>query len=405
MPIIIQVNTYDGGSTGSIARNIKNQVRQTNGESYFFYGRDSYHHETHLYERKIQTSELHTFWHVLVTRLCDKHGLGSRIATHRFVKQIKELKPDIIHLHNIHGYYLNYKILFEYLAKSGIPVVWTLHDCWSFTGHCAHFVDVNCMRWQTECTNCPLKSSYPKSYIDRSKRNFRLKKLLFNNLGEQLTIVPVSNWLQNYVEQSYLQQHQIRTIHNGVDISIFKPFEPVQNVHKKAKIILGAASVWNTAKGLNDFIKLREMLSEDVVIKLVGLTKEQVANMPLGIIGIERTSCVEDLVHLYAEADVFVNPTYADTFPTVNLEALACGTPVITYRTGGCPEAVTSETGIVVVQGNLKELKDAIMTVLSNGKQHYSQACRKRAEEHFDKNKCFQQYIDLYNEILANKNI
>ena len=401
MPRVFQINsTANWGSTGKIAEQIGLVAIANGWDSYIAYGRSRATSQSKLI--KIG-NRLDILYHVLITRLFDKHGLGSRFATQRLVKKIKEIQPDIIHLHNIHGYYLNYEILFEYLAQSGIPVVWTLHDCWSFTGHCAHFVSVNCMKWKKQCFQCPLTQRYPKALVDNSIQNFKLKKHLIDKLQGQLTIVPVSKWLQDYVEDSFLQKHNIKTIHNGADISIFTPLEGT-SVNKSIKNIIGVASVWTKAKGLDDFISLREMLPADVEIKLVGLNKDQIASLPIGIIGIERTNSIAELRNLYAEADVFVNPTYADTFPTVNLEALACGTPVITYRTGGSPEAVTPETGIVVDQGNLDALKDAIITVLSNGKEHYSKACRQRVEEHFDKNKCFQKYIDLYNEILENKN-
>lgn len=397
---LLQINiSVNVGSTSRIAEQIGLTAMRNGWSSYIAYGRIANLSKSNVV--KIG-SKIDLWYHALISLMSDKHGLGSRMATRRLIKQIKEIKPDIIHLHNIHGYYINYKILFEYLATSGIPVVWTLHDCWSFTGHCAHFVSVDCMKWKTQCIQCPLKHKYPKSLVDNSARNFRLKKSLFRGLRGNLTIVPVSNWLHSYVEDSFLQGHNIVTIHNGIDTTTFKQIE-VLDSNDSTKIILGVASVWTKAKGLNDFILLRDMLPADVEIKLVGLTKEQIASLPSGVLGIERTRCIEDLVKLYSEADVFVNPTYADTFPTVNLEALACGTPVITYQTGGSPEAVTPETGIVVEQGNLEKLKDAIMTVLNNGKECYSQACRQRAEEHFDKNKCFQQYIDLYNEILSNK--
>ena len=347
-------------------------------------------------------SKCSEYLHYAKSLLFDKHGLGSSLQTRKLIRWIDGVNPDIIHLHCVHGYYLNYRILFEYLKSTNIPVVWTFHDCWSFTGHCAHFVNVGCMKWKTECFQCPLKHAYPKALVDNSTRNFKLKKYLLGGLQGNLTIVPVSNWLQGYVKDSFLQQNNIVTIHNGVDTTTFKQIE-VLGYNGSTKTILGVASVWTKTKGLDDFILLREMLPADVEIKLVGLTKEQIASLPSGVIGIERTHCVEDLVKLYSEAEVFVNPTYADTFPTVNLESLACGTPVITYRTGGSPEAVTSETGIVVEQGNLESLKVAIMTVLNNGKEYYSQACRQRVEEYFDKNKCFQRYIDLYEDLLTRR--
>ena len=214
----------------------------------------------------------------------------------------------------------------------------------------------------------------------------------------------MSNWLQEYVKDSFFKHSHIKTIHNGVDVNTFSPQELSEASANTPKTVIGVSSVWNNSKGLEDFIKLRRLLADDIRIVLVGLDKKQIAQLPSGIEGVERTNSVYELVSMYNKADVFVNPTYADTFPTVNLEALACGIPVITYKTGGSPEAVTPETGIVVEQGNLEMLKDAIDTVLQKGKAHYSEACRRRAVEYFDKEKCFQQYIDLYNDILANNN-
>lgn len=401
MSKLLQINvTANSGSTGRIAEQI-GLVAMTNGwNSYIAYGRSVSPSKSSLI--KIG-NKIDILYHFVITRLFDKHGLGSRIATRRLVKQIKEIKPDIIHLHNIHGYYVNYKILFAYLIESKIPVVWTLHDCWSFTGHCSHFVGANCSMWKDGCRDCPIKFAYPKTIISNCKGNYTRKRAVFSSLKDGLTLVPVSNWLANYVSQSFLKSSNIRTVYNGVDLQTFTPSANVALNNKGESTILGVSSVWTKSKGLEDFVLLRNLLPQNIRMILVGMTEEQISRLPDGVVGIERTGNIQELADLYRSADVFVNPTYADTFPTVNLEALACGTPVITYRTGGSPEAVTPETGIVVEQGNLEKLKDAIMTVLNNGKEHYSQACRQRAEEHFDKNKCFQQYIDLYNEILSNK--
>ena len=344
---------------------------------------------------------------LLLSRLFDCHGLASRIATKRLVKQIKYISPDIIHLHNIHGYYINYKILFDYLNKVHIPIVWTMHDCWAFTGHCAHFVPVNCMRWKDrECDKCPLLKQYPKSYTDHSKFNLRLKQNVFAAHPKNIHIIAVSKWLQDFVRQSFLKDCNITTIYNGVDLQLFNMNVSITKplgIDKNEKIILGVSSIWNNNKGLQDFKRLRYLLPPDVKIILIGLNPEQIRDLPKGILGIERTQNATELSNYYTIANVFVNPTYADSFPTVNLEAMACGTPVITYRTGGSPEAVTPETGIVVKQGNIDDLYDAINIVLRNGKDYYKQACRKRVEEYFDKDKCFMQYIDLYNEILNTK--
>lgn len=402
--VLLQINIrVNVGSTSRIAEQIGQASIAVGWDSYIAYGREANQSKSKLI--KIG-SRCGIQWHGILSRLFDCHGLASTIATKRLVKQIKQIKPDVIHLHNIHGYYLNYKILFDYLNSTNIPVVWTLHDCWAFTGHCAHFVAADCMRWRDNgCGKCPLKGRYPKSYTDFSARNFRLKKSLFVP-NPNLHIVTASEWLQKFVNQSFLKSCDVNTIYNGVDLQVFKEGVNFPNLIKKEereKIVLGVSSVWTISKGLEDFKQLRQRLPGDIKIVMVGLKSDQIQDLPEGIIGIERTQNVAELAGYYAIADVFVNPTYADTFPTVNLEALACGTPVITYKTGGSPEAVTPETGFVVEQGDLDAVCEAIECVLQKGKESYSAACRKRAEEHFDKNKSYQQYIELYNKILNNK--
>jgi glycosyltransferase involved in cell wall biosynthesis len=288
--------------------------------------------------------------HGLQTRIFDNHGMASKIATKKLIKQIKQINPNIIHLHNIHGYYLNYAILFEYLNELNIPIVWTLHDCWSITGHCTYFSFVGCNKWKSECYSCPQKKSYPTSwFIDRSKENFRLKKKHFTSLSN-MTIVPVSNWLSDLIKESYLHKYPIRTIHNGIDLSVFKPsdsekFKSMYNIQNKF-ILLGVANKWELRKGLKDFVELSNLLDSDYKIVLVGLSRKQIEQLPDNILGIERTESVEGLAEIYSAGDVFLNPTYEDNFPTTNLEALACGTPVITYETGGSPEAIDESTGI-----------------------------------------------------------
>lgn len=394
MPKLLQINsTANWGSTGKIAEQIGECAIAHGWESYIAYGRYSNHSNSTLIRIG---SRISLAWHLIISRLFDKHGLGSRCATKKLIRRIEEIKPDIIHLHNIHGYYLNYKILFNYLKTTNIPIVWTLHDCWSFTGHCAHFVEVNCCKWQKQCTSCILKSRYPKTFYSSATTNFELKRKLFSNAN--VTLVPVSNWLSQFVGQSFIKNKARTVIHNGIDINTFKPLNNKTNAHVN---ILGVSSVWDKSKGLFDFYKLREILdSNRFTITLVGLTKQQIENIPKGIIGIERTNSIDELVKMYNDADIFINPTYADTFPTTNLEALACGTPVITYRTGGCPEAITCETGIVVEQGDVNAIVQAIEEICAKGKEYYTYACRKFAVENFDKKVCFEKYIELYNEIL-----
>ena len=397
MPKLLQINiTANWGSTGKIAEAIGIAVMKAGWESYIAYGRWSNPSQSHLI--KIGGG-YDMYFHFLEQRIRDNEGLCSRIATKRLLRQIENIKPDVLQLHNIHDHYLNYRILFDYLNKTDIKVVWTFHDCWAFTGHCFHFVTKYCMRWQTGCHDCPLRNMYPKTVIDRSKDHYELKKQLFGR-NKNLTIVPCSDWMAGLVRQSFLKDKQIEVIKNGVDLNVFKPVGNYSITDDLNFGILAVSSVWNEDKGLSDIYKLREMLPLNYGITIVGLTKKQVDSLPSGLVGIERTQNVRELVELYSGANVLINPTYADTFPTVNLEALACGTPVVTYRTGGSPEAVDNNTGIVVEQGNIEAMAEAIMEICEGNRLQYAVACRKRAEECFDKEANYEKYIRLYESLL-----
>lgn len=395
MPTLLQINIFaNSGSHGKIAESIGRLAIAKGWRSVIAYGRSATPSQNELIRigsyRSIRE-------HVLESRFFDNHGLASRCATRSFIEKVKALAPDIIHLHVIHGYYLNYKILFEFLNTTHIPIVWTFHDPWAFTGHCGHYGSINCEKWKTQCDACPLMwKDYPKSIIDRSKKNYALKKRLFTG-NKHLHIVAVSEWLRNDVEQSFFNGKDIRVIHNGVDLDVFYP---INHSETEKHRVLGVASQWGPLKGLEDFYKIRELLSNDYEIILVGLNQKQVTQLPQGIIGIERTESVEKLVELYSSASVFVNPTYADTFPTTNIEALACGTPVITYNTGGSPEAVDCETGIVVEKGNIQGLVEAIREFSNRDRTQLWNTCRLRAEKLYNKNDRFQDYINLYEELL-----
>jgi len=402
---LLQINVVvNSGSTGRIAEGI-GQVAMENGwESYIAFGRE---HERPSKSHKIRIG---TDWdikmHGVQTRVLDNHALGisSRSATKEFIKEIEQIKPDVIHLHNVHGYYINVEVLFNYLSKLDTPVVWTFHDCWPFTGHCAYFDYAGCDKWKTGCYECPLKKSYPASFvIDRSKKNYEDKKRLFNSV-KNITLVPVSDWLGNYFKDSFLHKYNVRMIHNGIDTSVFQPKENNPSIDKynltDKFVILGVASIWGFRKGLQDFIKMNETISSHHQIVLVGLSDKQIKELPDNIIGIARTESVNELADLYSAADVFVNPTYEDNFPTTNLEALACGIPVITYNTGGSPEAVDTDTGIVVEKGNTDALIDAINEIKQKGKAHYSDACVSRAHRLYRKEDRFKEYIDLYGEVM-----
>lgn len=402
MPRILQINVNRNvGSTGRITEEIGLLAMQRGWESYIVHGRYSSPSASH----EIQIgSGIHIYLHGLQTRLFDRHGLGSKFPTIRLIKEIKEIKPDVIHLHNIHGYYINIVVLFNFLAKSSIPVIWTLHDCWSFTGHCAYFDFAECDKWKTECHHCPQKKEYPSSFfIDRSTDNYYLKKKLFTSVKD-MVLVPVSDWLSNLLYDSFLAKIPVQTIHNGVNTVVFKPQENKNETRKKYSIgdhfmILGVAYPWSKRKGFNDFINLSKLIKKDEVIVLVGLNSLQIKDLPINIIGLPKTENTQELIDLYSAADLFINPTWEDNFPSTNLESLASGTPVATYKTGGSIEAISPETGFIVDKGNIEELLNAINTVRKNGKAFYSAACRERAVNHFNKDDRFIEYVDLYEKV------
>jgi len=402
MAKLLQINAaLNKGSTGRIAEQIASLARSRGWETYMIHG-----------ARYVNRSDMHTLQsvtpigekvHAVKSMLFDAHGLGSTGATRKVIREINHIGPDIIHLHNIHGYYLNYKVLFEYLRSIDVPVVWTLHDCWAMTGHCAWFDSINCERWKTGCYSCPLKGEYPKTLLlDRSKRNYMLKKGLFASLGN-MTIVPVSQWLEDIVHESILKGYPCHVINNGIDISVFSPLKSDLRLELgfgDKMILLGVASIWEERKGLQDFIKLAEKLPDTYRIILIGVSDNQRDSLPDNIIGVTRTDSQKELAEYYSMADVFVNPTYSDNFPTTNLEALACGTPVITYRTGGSPESVAPETGLIVDKGDFEGLVAAIEEIGKKGKSHYSAACRERAEALYNKDDRYEDYIKLYESLL-----
>lgn len=390
---IFQINSTCGfGSTGRIAVDILKELEKNGGEGIIAYGRNSAPENVNSYRIG---SDLDVKIHGVLSRITDRQGFYSSSATKKFIKKIKDYNPDIIHLHNIHGYYLNVAILFDFLKEYNKPIVWTLHDCWAFTGHCAYFSFNGCEKWKTECNTCPLKKEYPTSLVmDNSKKNYEQKKDLFTK-PENITIVTPSKWLKDLTEKSFLGKYPVKVINNGIDLTKFKPtesdFREKNNLQNKF-IILGVASIWEERKGLKDFIKLNEMLSENEKIVLVGLDDNQLATLSEDIIGIKRTSSIEELAEIYSSADVFVNPTYEDNYPTTNLEAISCGTPVVTYITGGSPESVFEGNGFSVPQGDVKGIYDAIKKV---------DGCKTPTKDFFDASKRYKEYVDLYKEILG----
>lgn len=393
MPTLLQLNCgANWGSTGKIAEGIGLVAMSRGWESYIAYGREDFLNPSASKLIKVG-SRIGNIVHYGYQRFFDAEGLGSPFATRKLIKAIERVQPDIIQLHNIHDHWLNYPSLFKYLETIDIPIFWTFHDCWAFTGGCPHFVTINCERWKTDCSACPMN----RSVFNRASKNFKLRSRIAERFCDRLHIVSVSNWMDSLVGQSIYRNSHHSVIYNGIDISAFSTDG---NKNNQCRSIVGVSNVWNDAKGLGDFIKLRDLLPSDIGITLVGLTEAQIRSLPEGIKGITRTQNVAELADIYRQATVFVNPTYNDSFPTVNLEALACGTPVVTYRTGGSPEAVDEKTGIVVEKGDLNALVHSINEILNHPEKYNNTNCRKRAETHFNKDIQFTKYIDLYEEIL-----
>ena len=356
------INSVAGfGSTGRIAADKCRELMAQGHRCVLAYGRDKANCDD------IATVRIGSAWdyrlHGVESRIFDDQGFGSRAATRRFLAWVREYDPDVIWLHNIHGYYLNMEQLFSYLRTCGKTIYWTLHDCWSFTGHCAYFDYVGCDKWKTGCHHCPQKGSYPASLLlDGSRRNWEKKRALLTGIPN-LTIVTPSQWLAGLVKESYLQEYPVEVVYNTINTEIFQPtagdFREKHGLSDK-RIVLGVASVWEERKGLRDFIALAPMLPEHYQIVLVGLTPEQQRTLPPSILALPRTNSARELAEIYTTADVFVNPTYEENYPTVNLEARACGTRVVSYNAGGSGETLGPGDSLVP-KGDKNALLAAIL--------------------------------------------
>lgn len=350
----VQLNSFYNGSTGTIMRSLHERLKARGVDSYIFWGR---RHDTVSEHERCVATKLGYLTHGGLTRLDDRMGFHSKRDTARLLRLLDGIDPDVVHLHNVHGYWVNVEMLFGWLAKHGCMVRWTLHDCWAFTGHCAYFTYAKCTQWQSHCAYskpCPQLHTYPKTISRRNcAKNFSDKKRVFMSLPpERMTLITPSHWLGGLVRQSFLKDYPVEVRHNTVDKSVFKPtpsdFRERYGIEGKF-MVLGVASPWTERKGLGDFERLAVELDPNrYVIVLIGLTKKQIKALPADIVALERTSSARQLAAIYTAADVFFNPTREDNFPTVNLEAEACGTPVVTYNTGGCAETVALSSSQVV---------------------------------------------------------
>lgn len=365
---VLMINVVCGiSSTGRICTDLAIALEEQGHEVKIAYGRECVPEQFLKYAVRIG-SDIDVKLHGIKARLLDGAGFGSKRVTKKFIEWVKEYDPDVIHLQNIHGYYINVELLFEYLKTCNKKVIWTLHDCWSFTGHTAYCDAIDCERWVEGCHNCPLLKEYPASLFDRSKQNWEKKKRIFVGV-DNMTIITPSLWLGKWVKNSFLKDYSVKVINNGIDVSVFCPTESDfkrKNGIEHKYMLLGVATSWDKMKGLSDYLKLGEMLDNEYAVVLVGLTKAQLEKLPENIIGIERTTNVRELVEIYTAADLVLNLSYCENYPTVNIEAMACGTPVLTYRTGGSPEIIEKYGGIIVEQGNVLEVRKAVMEAKMN---------------------------------------
>ena len=403
--VVFHINTIgNSGSTGRIAEGICKLAKEKGIICHTAYGRWTNASVTHLHKLG---NKLSIYWHVAMTRIFDRHGLASKKATLELIALLKEIKPDLIHLHNIHGYYLNYPILFQYLAQLDIPIVWTLHDCWPYTGHCVHYTTVKCNKWKTICSHCPNLKDYPQSWLkDHSTTNFQIKKDSFTKL-KNLTIVTVSQWLSNQVKESFLAKYPIVHIYNGIDTEKFVPeiVNHTDYVWENKFIILGVATVWNDRKGLDDFIRLSQLLNEDERIVLVGLSSQQIKRLPHNIIGLKKTENINELIRLYSVADVFINFSPEETFGLTTIESMACGTPVIVVNSTASPEIVNEEVGFVIEPHDIHAAQKQIQEIKKKTKRAYSEVCRTYVTRHFNETERYKEYIQLYEKLWKNENI
>ena len=397
---LVQINVTCNGSTGRIMTQIQEAATKEGWEAYSFYGRGKPANEHCI---KIG-NKFDVLFHVLITRLFALHGHASKLATKKLIKQIKNIDPDVIQLHNLHGYYLNIDILFKYLKTCNKKIVWTLHDCWAFTGHCSYFTYPECNKWKNEeCSNCPRKKEYPASlFIDNSKKEIKKKKQLFTNINN-LTIVTPSNWLRKLAQQSFLKDYNVKVINNGIDVNIFKPTKTIDiiekyGIPKNKKIILGVAAVWDKRKGLEDFINLSKVIDNSYVIVLVGLNDKQKQMLPQNIIGISRTENIEELANLYTYANVLFNPSKEESFSLVTIEAMACGTPVIVYKYTAPKELIPDfACKIIRDENDINEIKSSIKEVAIQKKEK-SMLLHEYVQEKYDAKKQIEKYITMYSK-------
>lgn len=398
---ILMINSVCGiKSTGRICTDIADVLINNGHECRIIFGRESVPEKYSSISYRI-ASNVEIACNGILSRIFDNEGFNAKINTKRAIKYILSYKPDIIHLHNLHGYYLNISMLMKFLAGLNIPIIYTFHDCWAITGHCSYFSLKNCERWKTGCFKCPARKEYPSSIlIDNSKRNYMNKCKYFNMISNMIIITP-SFWLSNVVQNSFLNNRIIKVIPNGIDLELFYPrestFREKYGITDK-KIILGVASTWTELKGLFKFYELNDLLNDNEIIVLVGLNKKQMRTLPSKIIGIEKTNSIDELAEIYSSADVYVNLSQAETMGLTTVESIACGTPVVVSNFTAIPEFINENCGVIIKEYSSQCIIDSIRLVFSKTFLNvYKHAIK------YEKNAQYNKYLSLYEDVLQNE--
>jgi len=393
------INAVPYGSTGKIARGIDSVARKNGMETLVVYSWTKGFRKSND-DGVIVTSFLGKLIHMGMAKITGKHGCYSVKSTKRLIKRLKKFKPDAINLHIMHSWSINLPMLFNYVKENNIPVVWTMHDCWAFTGHCPYFDMVGCDKWKTGCYGCPQYKKYPVSCFDNSKKMWNLKKKWFTGV-KNMTLVTPSEWLEGLVKQSFLSEYPVKVINNGIDLNIFKPtdsdFRRKYGLENKY-VILGVAFDWGARKGLDVFSELAKRLDDTYQIVLVGTDDEIDKTLPDSIISIHKTENQTELAKIYSAADLFINPAREDNFPTVNMESIACGLPLITFKTGGSVEIFDEGSGLMVEKDDIDGMERAIRKVRSDGILSRKE-CILRSKK-YDQNERFAEYVDLIKGML-----
>lgn len=388
---VVQINPVCYASTGKIAVEISKLLDAENIENYILYTSGNSNFKNSI---KYANDKIIKF-NALLAKVKGNYGFNSKIITKRLILKLKKIKPDVIHLHNLHGHNVNLKLLFTYLKSIDVKIVWTFHDSWSFTGYCTYYDYPVCYKWKTGCGNCPQVKRF-SWFLDKSLHLYNKKRKLFTGFKD-MTIVTPSKWLAEFSKISFFGEYPIEVINNGIDTELFKPTE--SNFRERyglvdKKILLGVAMGFDRRKGLNSFIELSKIIADDMHIVLVGVSKKQIETLPGNITGIERTANQVELAKVYTAADVFVNCTYEDNFPTVNLEALACGIPVVTFDTGGSKEAIDETCGSFVEKGDVVALYKEICRIFEE--KNIKENCIKRAKNNFSSEPQYRKYLEIY---------